>query len=71
MAATILSQDNRVRPKVYGGKKMKTTWESLLSQKETDTKSNKAQGIGKTYKRETCHKRTDTNCAALCIGMPT
>ncbi len=26
---------------------MKTTfWESLLSQKETDTKSNKAQGIG-------------------------
>ena len=47
MAATILSQDNRVRPKVYGGKKMKTTfWESLLSQKETDTKSNKAQGIG-------------------------
>lgn len=61
MAATILSQDNRVRPKVYGGKKMKTMfWESLLSQKGADTKSNKTQGIGKTYKRETCHKRTDT-----------
>lgn len=72
MAATILSQDNRVRPKVYGGKKDENNVLGVLtSQKETDTKSNKTQGIGKTYKREICHKRTDTNCAALCIGMPT
>jgi hypothetical protein len=31
-------------PKVYGGKRIQ------MFQKETDTKSNKTQGIGKTYR---------------------